>query len=349
MLAAVLAVVFGCGLSVTRLDAQSNDPISTKYIASDAFLIISVSPSGIADCADKKSETTDYVLKSIKKFTSIDVKKMDQVIVQMGAGDDKSEVEDVEDGLGIVMRFSEKIDVEEMVGKIGQNFELEKTELDGKIYYEPQGEGNPGLFFPDDKTMIMAEPDRIKILKDAGGGMSNVNQLAKKLTTADHLGIVIDLGDKDSREKRQEMLDEMLSGMDFDELGIDEDIINELDSAVIRVNLNSDTPVNVTVNCKDATTAGKIVEGSKKVIETMKEKLEEAEEELANAPAEMAETAEKILELANDALENTKVTSSGSTVNVKIEKKGGMTAVVDAVAKGLEQTFKMLESFGGGF
>ena len=333
---AALMVVACLGNSLV---AQSKESISTKYIAKDSFMVISLQPSKIASCADQKSETTKYVLDSIKKFSGLEVKKLDQIVMQMGAGED---IEDENESVIITFQFSEDVDADAISKKLGKEFDLEKTDKDGKPLYKPGNDDEPCLYFPNKKTLIMCLEGRL----DAAikGGKNNFTKTAKKLTTSDHIGIAFDLSNKDQKE----FLDEMLEDLPLSEMGVDSELVKNVKSGEIHINLKSDAPMTAKMVCKDSKSAEAIVKAGKAALEQMTESLEEAEASLDQAPPGMAEAAEQILEVAFKAIDNTKFESKESTVTIKTSVKGGLTKAVDSVAKGVEQMLKMFEQFGGG-
>ncbi len=322
---------------------QSSESISTKYIAKDAFLVIALHPAKIANCADKDSETTKYVLDMMKKFTGLDVKGLEQIVVQIGAPD--KEIDDPGDVLGIVFRFSKNIDPEDLVDKMGSDFDLDKQDLEGQPLYVPSSDSNPCMYFPNKKTMIMAVEDRIRVLVD-GSGMGEGAKVAKRIKTGDHLGISFVMGENDAQKA---IMEQVMDEMPLEEMGIDSDMVKNVKRGEIHINLKGNDFVSGKLQCADGDTADKVEGAAKDALSELEGNLEEAESQLGSAPPEIAEVAEEILDLAFEAIENAKVTTDGSNVNINVEVKGGMSKVVDGVAKGLEQLFQMLEQFGGGF
>ena len=137
--------------------------------------------------------------------------------------------------------------------------------------------------------------------------------------------------------------------MPLEEMGIDSDMVKNVKRGEIHINLKGNDFVSGKLQCADGDTADKVEGAAKDALSELEGNLEEAESQLGSAPPEIAEVAEEILDLAFEAIENAKVTTDGSNVNINVEVKGGMSKVVDGVAKGLEQLFQMLEQFGGGF
>ena len=177
----VIVAVLAMAIVSNSLHAQSKDPISTKYVAKDAFLVVSIQPSKIADCADQKSETTKYVLNSIKKFSGLEVKKLDQIMLQMCAGKD---IKDPSEAVIVTMQFSGDVDADAIVKTLGADFNLEKTEKNGNPLYKPEDDDKPCMYFPNKKTMVMCLESRLSVA--LAGGKNSAAGFAKKITTADH-------------------------------------------------------------------------------------------------------------------------------------------------------------------
>ena len=337
-----VACLLTLSCSFQSATAQSADPLSTKFIADDAMLIIALQPSKIAALGEKDSETNKYVLEQMKKQTGVDVEKLDQMVVQFGVTD-AEETDDPGDALAIIFHFREKIDVESIVEKMGSSFNLTKGEMNGRPIYTPESDSNPALYFADDKTMIMGLEKRVKKCASASG-MGDAGKLAKTITSADHIGIAF--GGADSDDKKR-VMGEVLQEMPLSQMGIDEEMITKVKSGEIHINLKDKKMMAGKLVCADGDTAGKVVDAGKEAVENMVTSLEDMESQLAQAPPEILEIAEPMIELAYKTLENVKLTSDQSTVNINVEVEGGASKIVDGIGKALEQTFRMLERFGG--
>ncbi len=319
--------------------AQSKDPISTKYIAKETFMVLSLQPSKIAACADQKSETTKYVIDVIKKFSGLEVKKLDQILLQIGAG---KGIEDEEEAVIVTMHFSEAADMDAITKKMGEEFNYEKTEKDGKPLFKPEDEDQPYMFFPDKKTLVMCLESRLDAA--LAGGKNDAAKMAKTLTTSDHIGVAFNL----SNEDQQEFVDKIFEESPLGQMGLDTDLIKSVKSGHIHINLKSNDSISATMVCKDSKSADAMVEAGKEALEAMTEGLEQAETQLDQAPPGIAEVAEEVLEVAFKAIENTKIQAKDSKVTVNTQVKGGLIKMVDGVAKGVEQMMKMFDQLGGG-
>lgn len=323
---------------------QSDDPLSTDFVLKDSFFFVSIQPAKLAALADKESDTTEYVLEKMIEFTGLDIKKIDQVLIQIGSGDDDVDVEDVSDGTCIVIRFSDDIDMDEFEDKVLNNADVDEDEIDGKTYYKSNNENSPGFFFPNKRTLIIGEDNRLQMVADASG-MSKGVEIAGKLSSGDQVGIVFEC-DEDN-EKARELMTEILDEMDFSSIGLDDEALEKVQSGHIRVNLKSDTPIRATL--VSANDASDLMEAGEEAIEMAQEQLEMMEEQMANAPPSIAESMENVVELMGDVLNNSEFSVDGNKVNMVVKKEGGMTKVVDMVAEAAEQILRMMEQFGGGF
>ena len=333
-----VCAMLALAMTANSLVAQSKESISTKYISKDAFLVIAIHPSKIASCADQKSETTKYVLDSIKKFTGIEVKKLENITLQLCAGKD---IKNEGDAAIVTMHFSEDVD-DSFARKMGEQFDFEKAEKNGKPLYKPERDDKPCLYFPDKKTIVMCVEKRLK--SALAGGKHKASKIATKIKTSDHIGIAFDL----TNEEQKESLEEMLENLPVDEMGFETEMLKKVKTGEIHIDLKSDTPMSATMVCKDSKTATAMVDAGTEALEGMTENLEQAEASLEQAPPGMAEAAEGILEIAFKAVENTKFVADGSKVTVRTNVKGGMTKAVDNVAKMAQEMIKMIEMFGGG-
>jgi hypothetical protein len=91
-------------------------------------------------------------------------------------------------GFGIVMEFGEAQSVSDNLTR-----GMQKGTLQGKVYYRPQGEGQPGILVVDEKTIMIGLQPTLESMLRSSGAKSKLIELVARKNTGDHIQIFADI------------------------------------------------------------------------------------------------------------------------------------------------------------
>ena len=344
----VAAAIASIGLSDSDLlNAQSAEKqdVNTKYVLDDSFLFVSVNVAAIRDVADKDADNFDFVMEKFQEYVGFDLSKLDSILIQFGSGGDDLEVEDGGDSVCIVLNFAADADLKKYREYLlDEGGDFEEEELGGKPYLNPNNEYQPGIYFPDDQTMMIAEDARMQSVPDTTGG-TNAKKIAGRLNSRDHVGIVFEM--EEGNEGQFMVMDQIFREFDLEQAGLDSELLEFLQRGSINIDLKSDDIVKAEMVAASDSAAESIVEAAKDARDQLLDMIDMASAEMESAPNDdLRDAGEKIIGTIMEAADSAKFSQDGSTVRMTTSKKGGATELVDTVVQAAAGLFRMFESFG---
>ena len=333
--ALLLLVSFGllqCGSAV----AQSDEKVPSKYTSDKAFFLLALHPQKIAEAVGDDNEDVKTVHRVLTKMSGMKIGDLERVLVQMdtAAYDGESE-----QAMTIMLQFKEKINAKKILAKMFAGQEPEEVEADGKKFYRPEFEGAPCVYVAGENTLVLANEETLKTAMNNDDDMGG-SKLAGQLSSGDTICATFDMESEDA----QDILREMLSQMPV-EGDSASDILENAKTGSVRLRLDSDTPFHMVIESADQESSDKLVEHCNEFIKNAEDQIDEMESQLSAVPPNISEVAESLFEEMRDAVEGMSVSSSGNTVTMKIEKKGGMTEAAKSLVKLMAEGLKMAEAF----
>lgn len=336
---ACTALVLLFGLSAGA--ARSAEPIDVTYIAPDAFLAIVAHPRQMLQYQTENAETRDWVVQRMAEETEIDLSNLEEFVIQVGTQMEPRDANfgggpDPETAYAIVMRFAKPIDPEKLVEKLFVG--SAKAEHDGKDYYKSKSVYQPSGYFPNDRTLIVANEPRLKRIMASTGTMST---LVSQLRRADASPDLIAIADVDSgREVLKMFFNEASLAEPFSPLAA----LEGLRMFSLTAKLNGDVPVNVEFTSDNNESAEELKKQVDTILEFGKDNFPAARKDiLEDAPAPVL--GKLAVQLIDTLLSGTKSEQAGRQVRVRLEAPGGVTSAVGLFAEALAMDFRRMDQY----
>lgn len=312
-------VVFSAG--TPRTSAQMERPYDSSFIAPDAFMVVFARPAKLMAQMEKNA-FMDEMFSSLENDVGLDVNKIEQF--QLSFGDGSGGNFD-SDQIAIIIHYAEDLPMDSIVA--GEWGSSEEIEFQGRPMFPPTSEHQPGVYFPNDRTMVVAERERLELVAGTPMTMSSIVERVRDLDHEAEFAILYD---------GEQVDDELLSEMfrEFPPMG--EFSIQELATQVKEFQLvgNSKNMVSVqgtmvTEDEESATRIKTVIQGALELgrmqLPVLKKQMTQ---DLDFMPVEFQEMAKTSFEGMEAIVEGTTVSNEGNNVNIGIAVDGGIGKIL---------------------
>jgi uncharacterized protein (TIGR03067 family) len=166
--------------------------LDTTYISNDTVGLLVAHPQRILSRKSKVKEELDQWFAKVAESEGLDVRNLRQIVVQLGPPPLSSRpIENFFDEQlwTVILRFDEPVDVESYIEKHAQGYE--KTEHKHEMYYRHGSRME--MWFPDNRTLILAAERRILSLIDDPEGTGPMAMRMRRADATDDLLLEIDV------------------------------------------------------------------------------------------------------------------------------------------------------------
>ena len=318
--------------------SQVNDGVDTSYIGSDTFFAMVIRPMQLIKYANDE-KTRDAVLDLMQRESGINVRKLDELVVQFGnenrSGADARSLLDSEEYVSMVFRFAEPIGREVIMAKMFDNADAATHEK--MTYYQARSEHQPSGYFPNDRSLVIAKERRLKKMMTEKHSMgSMVHRLRKAGTSDDMLAIV-------SISSGRELSREAVKIFDFfggGELPISPaEIVNLVDDVVVEVNLSDDVPIKVGARAKSDAGAVEVQKQVSALLTFIKTVYPPARQRILDK-APNKELGKLSVDVIEAILAGTKVEVQDKDISIRLEREGGLPQLIELFSQSVGQEAK---------
>jgi len=330
----LLFVLTICGTSFSQI----SDGADTSYIGSDTFFTIVIRPTQLIKFAEDKA-TRDAVLDLMQRESGVNVRKLDELVVQFG-NENISETDErsflrSDEFVSMVFRFSEPIEREAVVSKMFNNA---TTATHQKMtYYKPQSKHQPSGFFPNDQTLVIAKEPRLRKMMTEKHSMGFMVSRLRKAGMGNDLFAVASISSGRELSLEAVKVFDLIGG---GELPISPaEIVRMVDDAVVKVNLSNDVPIQLNAKTASDEAAVEVQKQLSALLALGKTVFPGARQSILDSVP-----SEKIGNLSVDVIEavlaGTKVEVQGSEISIRVKKDGGLPQLVELFSQSIGQETK---------
>lgn len=153
---------------VTTSHAQSKSSIETTYFSQDAYFAFVLRPAMMTERLEGKSDETKRSLETFfREEFELDVHDIDQVTWLVGKAATVDGNDDVENRFQLILRFKQNIEIEAFAEQfLASQTGVVLDEGNGVVYWSA-GVSSPSCFFPDRKTAVVANRERLAKVIDS--------------------------------------------------------------------------------------------------------------------------------------------------------------------------------------
>lgn len=327
--------------------------VDTRYVDENSFLVFQFDIEKLVSYEKMGSKDIDDISTVLKKQTGIDLRSLKKLTIQFGNGSDP----DIfgEDSFSMFMTFSKPIDQKAFLEISG--FEYEEVKHEGQTFHQSGNEYAPSIFFPDEKTLVMAMTEPLKALMTKKEADAPLSALLNSATPGSDV-----IGAFRNTKAFETILAELQRGLPAITPINLENVYGGAESGFFQTQVKSSTPMFIQLNCKTEAAAKKVASKTKFLADFGKESIPLGREvikaqakqmedfagpnfppEFKKAMVARMELYSKALDMGDKILGATSCSHEGKTARVKVKLMGGVRDVVSMVTKMVASQFRMIE------
>ena len=323
--------------SVLPAQGGRNAETDVTYVLDDAFFAMLVRPRQMIEkYGDETDAPLEPLVKTARENAGFDVENLESVMFVVGfdeelhlqAADDDEGGRHMreEDMFSLVMRFHAPPEQAELARKM---FESNKpAEHDGKKYYKSAHRYSPSAWFPDGKTLVIANEARLLTLMDAGGmGMGSLRHHLRRSDPSADGALVLAM---DTGKPWFKMV------FDREEIPLPMRPILELpthlDVAVVSADLSQDEPARMLALAVDEKSAKYLTSVTGEFVKTLQAMLDDNRDEIASS-APSPRIGASMVDLCDRFLKGLELEQDGRKIRGTLRAEGGMVAAAEMVVE----------------
>lgn len=162
------------------------EPLDLSYISPDAVAAIVLHPRRLLTSPELEMLPIEVAVAAGKEYLGIDPTDVEEAIGILGL----TGLPMGQPGMGAILRFSKPYDKAAVLAKIGRDTQ-EATHA-GKTYRQSRAVTGFSLYMPDDRTLLIANPQQMKSMLAADNVDSGLTKLLKQADTSKTAVAVLD-------------------------------------------------------------------------------------------------------------------------------------------------------------
>ena len=348
----LIATLFYCCMIPSVAFSQMGK-VDTRYVDENSFLVFQFDIEKLISYEKMGSKDIDDISTVLKKQAGIDLRSLKTITIQFGDGADPKIMD--EDSFSMFMTFSRPIDQKAFLEISG--FEYEEVKHEGQTFHQSGNEYAPSCFFPDEKTLVMAMAEPLKMLMKKKVGDAPISALLNSATPGSEV-----IGAFRNTKAFKTILAELQRGLPAITPINLENVYGEAETGFFQTQVKSSTPMFIQLNCKTEAAAKKVASKTKFLADFGKESIplgrdvikaqaKQMEDfagpnfppEFKKAMVARMELYSKALDMGDKILGATSCSHEGKTARVKVKLMGGVRDVVSVVTQSIASQFRMIE------
>ena len=335
--AAAAMVVVLLFTSVLPAQGVRDAETDVNYVPDDAFYAMVVRPRQMLEkYGDQTDAPVEALLKTAREQAGLDVENLESVTfvigfdeeVHLAPADDEEAQRRLrpDDMFSMVMRFHAPPEQANILDTMFTG--NEPAEHEGKKYHKSKNRYSPSAWFPDEKTLVIANDARLLSLMEAGGmGMGSLRHHLRRSDPSADGALVFSM---DTGRPWFKMV------FDREEIPLPMRPILELpthlDVAVVTADLSRDEPAQMLALAVDEKSAKYLTSVTGEFVKTLQSMLDDNREEIANnAPS--PRIGANMVDLCDRFLKGLKLEQEGRKIRGTLHAEGGMVAAAEMVVE----------------
>lgn len=328
--------------SLPKLSFSQMGKVDTRYVSESSFLVLQFDIQKLVSYEKMGSKDVEDIAKFLKKQAGVDLMTLKTVTLQFGNGADATQFDG--DSFALGMGFSRTIDQAAFLKMQGLGFE--EATFEGKKFHQSSSRSQPSIFFPDEKTVVMAKTATLNSLMKKKEGDAPVTSLLNSATPGSEI-----IGAFQNTEAFATILAEIQQEMTLTPINL-EKVYGEAKSGFFQMQVKSSTPMFLQLNCKSDAAAKKIASKTKFLADFGKASIPLGRDALKMQAKEMDDFAEadfppgfkeatvarldsfsKAFDLGEQILGATTASNDGKTVRIKVKLMGGVRNAMSLITQ----------------
>ena len=231
----------------TNTEEETRNLLDTTYISNDTVGLLVAHPQRILSRKSKVKEELDQRFAKVAESEGLDVRNLSQIVAQLGPPPLSSRpIRNFFDEQlwTLILRFDEPVDVESYIDQHAQGYT--KAKHKHETYYKH--DSRMEMWFPDNRTLILAAERRILSLIDDPEGKGPMALRMRRADATDDLLLEIDV-----RQAGPLLLESLPSeAQDPEVYPVIEQTIQKLKRITLTAKQTSDTPIRARFEAIDA-------------------------------------------------------------------------------------------------
>lgn len=307
-------------------EQQTRNVLDTTYISNDTVGLLVAHPQRILSGKSKVKEELHQMFAKVAKSEGLDVRNLSQIAVQLGPPPLSSRpIRNLFDEQlwTVILRFDEPLDGEAYIEKYAQGYRKAKHKHGAYYKHDSRME----MWFPDDRTLILAAERRILSLIDDPEGKGPMALRMRRADPTADLLLEIDV-----RQAGPLLLESLPSESQTPEIfAVIEQTVQKLKRITLTAQQSSDTPIEARFHAVDAEQADELHAQAVVWLETAKDRWSKLRDLIRERPADEDTTPpnRRALALAfadeiDSVLPSLRSTVDEDQLLVRLEQEGGV-------------------------
>jgi hypothetical protein len=277
-------------------------------------------PQRILSRKSKVKEELDQMFANVAESEGLDVRNLRQIVAQLGPPPLSSRpIENFfdEEVWTLILRFDEPVDVKSYIETHAQGYEKAEHKLE--TYYRHGSRME--MWFPDNRTLILAAEQRILSLIDDPEGTGSMAMRMRHADATDDMLLEIDV-----RQAGPLLLESLPSeAQDPETYPVIEQTIQKLKRITLTAKQSSDTPILARFQPIDTEKAEELDAQASVWLETTKGRWPRLRDLIRERPADKdTKLANKLTDEIDSLLPEIRMTVDEDQLLVRLEKQGGV-------------------------
>lgn len=294
--------------------------LDTTYINSDTVGLLVAHPHRIFSRKSKVTEELDQMFAKVAESEGLDVRNLSQIVAQLSPP--PLSIRPIRNFFDkqlwtVILRFDDPIDVESYIDKHAQGYTT--AEHKRETYY--QHDSRMEMWFPDNRTLILAAERRILSFIDDPEGTGPMALRMRRADATDNLLLEIDV-----RQAGPLLLESLPSeAQDPEVYPVIEQTIQKLKHITLTAQQPSDTPILARFQAIDVERAKELAAQASVLLETAKRGWPKLRESIRERPADKnTNLANAFGDEIDSVLPAIRTTVDKDHLLVRLEKEGGV-------------------------
>jgi hypothetical protein len=307
-------------------NGYSRRGLDTTYIRSDTVGLLIAHPQRILSRKSKVKDELDQMFAKVAESEGLDVRNLRQIVAQLGPPPLSSRPIDNffdEQLWTVTLRFDEPVDVESYIDKHARGYT--KAEHKRETYY--RHDSRMEMWFPDNRTLILAAERRILSFIDDSKGKGPMASRMRRADVTDDLLLEIDV-----RQAGPLLLESLPSEAQDPEIyPVIEETIQKLKRITLTAEQSSDTPIRAQFQAIDAEKARELDVQASVWLEAAKGRWPKLRDQIRELPADRDTSLPNRRNLAlafadeiDSALSAIRLSVDEDQLLVRLEREGGV-------------------------